>query len=231
LASDKEKIMGSLDRLPKHESNDGYLHRVCIPCVYNSGRRATVRVTIGHPEVIDIGIDTDRQRPYQSVVDGYLHIDTESIVRDLETDPHAPIVGYRHKEALEMVEMIKGVNTHYFAGDLQVLSDDKMIADSRCRRERGMRDVLRDVGDAWNDYSRTLDFAWCLSEYKKPAWWRGLTGRAGYALSKLRKQHERVERLVPLSDAHLGGTWQRFYMDNSWLDQAAAIKGGRIYLA
>jgi hypothetical protein len=223
--------MGSIDRLPEYHIKDGYLHRVCIPCVYNSGRKATVRATIGRPDVIDIAIETERGRPYQIVEDGYLHLNVEFIKKDLETDPNNWATGYRHQDALEIIEMVKGINKHYFAGTLTVLSDEKAIVDKYIRRYRSAKEVIHDIISAWRQHNRTLDFEWLFYEVKKPKWWSKFTGKIRHAVTILKKQYERVEMVVPLSDAHLGGTWQEFYSDNSWLDEAETLKGGRIYLA
>jgi len=163
--------MRNLETLP--EGN-----KVVIPCVYNSGRRAYVRATIGHPEVIHISIETDRERPYQRVVDGYLHLDTDRIDRDLQISPDEPVGGYRKKEAEEIAKMAGGINKHYFAGTLLVMSDypTKMIVD-------------RKIGD------------------------------------------ETWEVVVPMTETHLGGSWQHYYQDKNWLREAETIKGGQVFIA
>jgi hypothetical protein len=42
---------------------------------------------------------------------------------------------------------------------------------------------------------------------------------------------ENYEIVVPLSEAHLGGSWQSYYHDRSWMTDAQAIKGDTIYYA
>ena len=58
-----------------------------------------------------------------------------------------------------------------------------------------------------------------------------LIGRIRTAARKLRRQYEDIGQVVPLAEAHLGGTWQRYYEDNTWFKEAEEIKDGRIYLA
>lgn len=140
--------MNALNQLPEGK-------RICIPCQYNGGRTATVRATLGHPEIIHIAIDTDEHRPYQSIADGYLHIDRQRIDEWLAKDPAEPYGGHRHQDALDAIEMIKGINKYYFAGTLTVLSCSTEIA--RKDISGAMYDVVlpmasAHLGGSWQDY-------------------------------------------------------------------------------
>src|SRR3990167_2083315 len=176
--------MSTLDKLPRHSSNDGYLHRVCIPCVYNSGRIATVRATIDRPDIIHISIETDNRRPYQGAIDGYLHIETDTLERWLSHNPNESIMSYCHQEALNCIEMIKGINRCFFAGTLTVLSDDKAIVNRRVPRMRTIRQICRDVWQAYLLYDG--DMSWLLLESGKETLMQKLIGRIRTAARKLR---------------------------------------------
>lgn len=150
---------------------------VIIPCIYNSGRRAYVRTTAGHPEVIHIQILDDPERPYQRGVDGYLHLDTAEISKKADYEGTGFIRDLWRAEAQEIIEAVREICKYFIAGKLTVLSDEKMITR------------------------------------------RIISG-------------ENYEIVVPLSEAHLGGSWQHYYQDrSSWRDDAQAIKGDTIYYA
>lgn len=222
--------MRTLDKLPQHKSNDGYLHRVCIPCIYNSGRKATVRATIGYPEIIHISIDTDSDRPYQGVLDSYLHVDTEKITEWLSHSPDESIMGHYYQEALDCIEMIKGINKYYFAEMLTVLSDNKAIVDRYIPRVRTIKQIWQDMRQAYLSYNG--DMSWLLGEDGKESATRKFIGCLHSAALRFKGQYNRIEQVVPLAEAHLGGTWQGYYPDGSqWLNEAETLKGSRIYLA
>lgn len=149
---------------------------VIIPCIYNSGRRAYVRTTAGHPEVIHIQILDDPERPYQRGVDGYLHIDEGKISEKINCETPGTLGDMWRQEGADMIEAVREICKYFIAGKLTVLSDEKMI----------IRRVI---------------------------------------------SGENYEIVVPLSEAHLGGSWQSYYHDRSWMTDAQAIKGDEIYYA
>jgi len=163
--------MNNLKRLPEGA-------KVVIPCVYNSGRRAYVRATVGHPEVIHIQILDDPERPYQGVVDRYLHLCIGEIENKVICEYKGVLGEIERREAKNIIEAVKGINKYFFAGQLTVLSDypTKMIVE------------------------------------------RVING-------------ENYEVVVPLSEAHLGGSWQHYYQDRSWMKDAQGIKDDTIYYA
>ncbi len=219
--------MGTLNSLPAGK-------RVCIPCRYNGGRLVTVRATLGFPEIVHISIDTRASYgcfPYSYLTDGYLHIRYEEIERNLSGGTSCP--EFFRQEAEQQIEMIREINKHYFAGRLTVLSDDTEIAEKTMRRERSFLQMLGAVVAAWKNYTDLLDFDWLLSQpLPQWSWFHRAGARSRYALRQVRKQYDRIAVVQPLSDAHLGGTWQRYYDDRfTWLAEAESLKGSRIYLA
>lgn len=128
--------------------------RVCIPCHYNSGRKATVRCTAGHYDLIHIAIDDMPDRPYQSVLDGYLHIDVVGIREDLAIPADEPYMGYHRKEAEEIVEAVRHININYFAGTLKVLSETEEYYPLHSRDESPVKPLEAHLGGTWQAFYR-----------------------------------------------------------------------------
>lgn len=137
--------MRTLDKLPEG-------HRIVIPCRYNSGRNATVRVTENHYDIVHISIDDLPCRPYQSIADGYLHLDLDGINKNLAIAPDAPYVGYRRAEAEQVVEAVRQININYFAGTLAVLSDSEEYINLRSRDEYPVKPLEAHLGANWQAF-------------------------------------------------------------------------------
>lgn len=215
--------MRTLEQLPKGE-------RVVIPAIYNSDRKATVRCTLGAPHIIHISIDDDPRRPYDLVEDHYLHLRTDNINADLHIDLEAPYIGYRRREAERMVEMIRGINTHYFAKQLTVLSDSKAITDRVIPRKRTAKELWMEIKQAW-DIENELYIDNILRE-RSATLLQKIKIRWGKIIAACKPQTETIEALAPLADAHLGGSWQRYYAaEQNWMKEAQQIANHPIYLA
>jgi hypothetical protein len=179
--------------------------RICISCAYNSGRLATIRMSLAEPWKIHISIESDPGRPYQLTKDGYLHINSESIKTEDE------------KKAIDLI------NKHFFAGSLVVFSDDKAIADLFIDYDRPISQWLTDIYDAITDRKQAY-FRKMLGENKL-----SIADCLINSFHAARKQKKRIEALAPLKEAHLGGSWQH-YSEHGWIKEAEKMSKSKIYL-
>lgn len=185
---------------------------VIIPCIYNSGRKASVRTNLNEPNIIYINIDDEKDRPYQ-FTDGYLHINPQEV---------------ESSQAYQSVENCKKaidmINKHFFAGSLLVLSDDKAIVQRNIPRQRAWIEWVLDIYNAFFDDGNKL-----FRSYFKI---RKLTikDRILNAVSAAKQQYQTIEVVENLSKAHLGGSWQN-YSDVDWLKEAEKMSESKIYLA
>lgn len=199
---------------------------IVIPCIYNSGRKAYVRVIQGKYHHIDIQICDDRYRPYQMAIDSYLHIDKDKIAEYLARDPNDCIYGRYHQEAIDIIEAIKAINKHYFSGTLIVDSDECQIAKKIIKKERKLYQLFEDFTQEFRAKDDYFDFLEDTTPTKI-----SIFKRIKKALKILKKQYETIEVVEPLNDAHLGGTWQNYYDNKNWFNEAEAEKGSTIFLA
>lgn len=185
--------------------------RLCLPCIYNSGRKACVRVNLNEPNLIHISIESEPGRPYQGIIDGYLHVDVESLESQGTWNCMDDC-----KKAIDLI------NKHFFSRTLIVFSDDKAVVDKWLEYDRPLSQWLIDIYDALTD--------------RQDSWIREITGklnikeRLSNAFQAAKKQKKRVEVLEVLKDAHLGGSWQN-YSDEGWLKEAEKMSESKIYLA
>jgi hypothetical protein len=164
--------------------------RLYIPAVYNSGRKAAVRVNLNETDKIHISIEDQPERPYQLTLDGYLHVNVES----LESSASWQSVD-DCKKAIDLIDK------HFFSGTLVVFSDDKAIVDKNIDKDRSLTRWCKDIYDAFTD--------------RKQSYFRKMLGgdrlsfidRLSNAFQAAKKQKQRIEVVETLNHAHLGGTW------------------------
>jgi len=125
--------------LDKIESGRG---RLAISCQFNSGRKATVRLHINNTKLIHLSIDTDDLRPYQLVLDGYLHLCDSAGVAQWE---------YRKEEAEMERRAIAEINAAYFTNQLVWLTDGHIDLDHRRLIVKPLDKVP--LGATWQKYS------------------------------------------------------------------------------
>lgn len=206
--------------LKRIESGKG---RVCISAVYNSGRKATVRVHLRNPELIHISIDTDPIRPYQSAVDGYLHLeDTVGAVDKTTFSDWPAMLAILEAEADSQRKAVAAINAAYFAKKLIVISDNNEVAERLIKSRRSARQLITDIWRAATDSTDIFGF----SGFAKPS----IRERFARVRAAIRPVMRREEFIRPLSAAHLGGTWQKFSPDG-WVEELRRVSDQPIYLA
>jgi len=184
----------------------------CIPCIFNSGRTATIRVNPAEPEKVHVSIETESGRPYQMVLDSYLHIDKDRL------ESYA-----KYENVNEIKSTIDMINKYFFAGKLQVFSDDKEIVDRFIAKTRSTREFIKDVYLAFTDVENSFFRRSLGAELS-------LKDRFKNALEAMQPQKERIEVVQKISSLHLGGSWQN-YSEKGWIKEAEVISQSKICLA
>jgi len=129
-----------MSSLNKIKSGKG---RLCIPCIFNGGRKATIRVHIDEPSIVHLSIESEPGRPYQSIIDGYLHIDNEMLE-----------LSKCYQSVDECKKAIDLINICYFSDNLKILSEDKAIVDKAIDIKRSLKQWSLDIykGFTESDY-------------------------------------------------------------------------------
>ena len=186
---------------------------LCIPCEFCSGRGATIRMNINEPDKVHIAIEGENGRPYQGMLDSYLHINQENL---------------KARSSYENIDEIKCaialVNKFYFAGKLQVYSDDKEIIDRWILKPRTIKQVIIDMVAAYQDTSD--DFYRDMMGWPKS----NFIERLKNAYLAAKPQTERIQVVETIKSLHLGGTWQNYSADG-WIDEVKALSDKPVYFA
>jgi hypothetical protein len=195
--------------------------RIIILARYNSGRKAIVYIDTPDYRSIGIEIQTDARRPYDSVEDGYLHIDWDRQNEWESLGERYGLVG--EKELVR--EAIREININYFAGVLSIKSNSREMADVHLPRRRTVRQFITECLA-----SRTAGLAdmevW-FGTPLKPYSTRNLRLILNNLRHAIRPQTTRYTIVRPLSEAHLGASWQ-IDGNRDWLQEAEARKGGKL---
>lgn len=206
-----------MDGLKRIKSGKG---RVCIRAVYNSGRKATVRVHLDNPDMIHISIETDPVRPYQSVADGYLHLeDTVGVVAGCTYDNWPEMRAVLEDEAASQRKAVAAINAAYFSKTLTVLSDSTEVAQRWVKMRRSAGQFIAQV---WQAATDSTDL---FGDIGKPTFHE----RVQRVRAALRPIMQLEEFIRPLSAAYLGGSWQKFSPDG-WIDTLIQSSSQPVYL-
>lgn len=151
--------------------------------------------------------------------DGYLHIDEKRLETEYPDGQDLP--SSNPTTEAEVRAVICKINTLYFAGTLKVASDFFQL---RSHNERigilSPREMFRSL------FVRKKFFSFLCGGRKK--WHDYRISFRHFRFFKYRS----IDVAVYMDCPPLGGTWQGYYPEGSnWLQEAADIKGSRIYLA
>lgn len=189
-----------------------------IKGITNSGRNVTIiprGIDCGRYQVtlyID-GLDGP-SNPW-TMDEGYIH---------LTKDEHTP----------EQIEAITELNIYYFAEAVAVKTSTHEIEHNiYITGRKPFRNILKQFWRNVKAVFYTESIFANLFEEDVPE-----NGHWGFNPDALRRimdiswyDRRDVREIVPLTNLHLGGTWQKYYKDRDWLDKAEQIKGRTIYLA
>jgi hypothetical protein len=179
---------------------------ITIPVITGTGRRGRVTTSnAGTYLQIDGGNHWDD--------DGYLHVDLKALPGCCEKEYQPSMV--------EMQEAICKINTLYFAEKLKV--DNDLFRISFRIIITGVLspiEIIREMIVYWGDVAD-------LFEDTGKKWWKYRLVIKNFRILR----RERIEVVKRMDCPPLGGTWQKFYLDNSWLKEAEALKGNKIYMA
>ena len=188
-----------------------------INAITNSGRKVSI-VPCGVQEngnyKVTLYIDgLDGQHPYSYVGDGYIHLDAD--------------VDYTQKE----IEAIKEINLYHFASKIDILTDIKEIENiSVIERKKTTSELAKEYFHMLRDaFLQPKDLFSSL--FNQPTKWRFKLNFKAFSKKIQKYQYKSIESLVPMRSIHIGGTFQKFYEDQSWLSDAENLKGKKIYLA
>jgi hypothetical protein len=159
------------------------------------------------------GLNSDR--PYYYPNEGYLHL------CDIE---------YTEKE----IEAIQEITKYYFARKIEILTDireidHQIIIDREKTIKERIAEYFKNLFDCF--FPPEDVFAAMFGQPTKRLF--KLNFKKWSNRDKVKKYiYKSVDILVPIKSLHIGGSFQRyFHGDNSWLSEAEALKGEKIYLA
>lgn len=150
---------------------------------------------------------------YWDVEDAYLHVDFE--------DRHQALKKWVPSD--EEQEVIRRVIVFYFAGKLKVASDLFRIGGRVFRV--GILSLTEMVKSIF--YYKHEIFEMFNQNSKGRVWWKWRINFKDFQFWKL----ERVEVVDRIGCPPLGGSWQNYFSDSSWLKETEQLKGSQIFLA
>jgi hypothetical protein len=149
---------------------------------------------------------------YWDVEDAYLHVDFED--RHDSTRKWIP--------SDEGKEVIRRVTVLYFAGKLKVASD--LFRIGRRVFKVGILSLTEMIKSIF--YYKHEIFDMFNQNSKGRVWWKWRINFKNFQFWKL----ERVEVVDRIGCPPLGGSWQNYFSDSSWIKEAEQLKGSQIYL-
>lgn len=170
----------------------------------NSGRTFAITHHGIRDGLIHVSVTSESAHPYSICDDGYIHL--------IDAD-YTP----------EQIAAIKEINTYQFAERLSIESEiGEMVSILYNAGTMPMYSMIR-------EHLRSCDITDWLGEVAAPDLETAQRFPIPWAeLNTIKWRY--ADALAPLNSLHLGGTWQRYYEDSSWIHEAERIKGDTIYL-
>lgn len=169
---------------------------------------------------------------------GILDTDTGIVAWNGETPEKSVDVGYIHlskeRYSSEEIEAIKDFNIRYFANHSILRSKTPMNTSGAVARdwkpgEKERR--LKQLREAKVVSEPDDTGFWFLHLFSEGRFFFGEEQKA-QALAQLEAQQQTTEYRddLPTYDLSLGGSFQRYFLNNSWLKEAERLKGSTIFI-